>query len=119
MAEQDTLNLALTGFKTQIENYQAYDRHSTPNYLHNLDGDVTSQGVEASVNWMLKQLDTRLSYSYVDMEDENGDPLGDSMAIGASVGNTWVWDTQYQLVDTDVSLGYTYWGGKADRCARR
>jgi hemoglobin/transferrin/lactoferrin receptor protein len=110
LAEQDTLSFAVTGFNTQIENYQAYDRGSDPHYLYNLEDDVTSQGVEASVNWALKQLDTRLSYSYVDMEDENGDPLGDAMAIGASVGNTWVWDTQYQLVDTDVSLGYTLTG---------
>ncbi|OOE76363.1 TonB-dependent receptor domain-containing protein [Salinivibrio sp. ML290] len=110
LTKQDTLNLAVTGFNTRIENFQAYDRRSDPNYLYNLEDEVTSQGIEARVGWALNQFDTQLSYSHVNMEDENGDPLGDEMAIGASVGNTWVWDTQYQLVDTDVSLGYTLTG---------
>nr|WP_286009949.1 TonB-dependent receptor [Larsenimonas salina] len=101
----DRLSITLTGFHTDIEHLQAYNRRATTATLYNLDGTVESRGVEASIGWGVGRYDTRLSYTTVDLEDADGKPLGDAMAIGASTGDSWVWDHEYRL--EHVTLGYT------------
>ncbi|WP_404324895.1 TonB-dependent receptor [Cobetia sp. UIB-001] len=103
----DRLGFALTGFHTDIENYQAYDRGSDPAVLYNLEGEVESRGYEASLNWGVGGYDTRLGYAKVVMKNNDGDPLGDEMNIGASTGDKWTWDHQYRLPNHNVTLGYT------------
>ncbi|TCJ26404.1 TonB-dependent receptor [Halomonas sp. GDM18] len=104
---RDRLGFALTGFHTDIENYQAYDRGSDPAVLYNLEGEVESRGYEASLNWGVGGYDTRLGYAKVVMKNNDGDPLGDEMNIGASTGDKWTWDHQYRLPNHNVTLGYT------------
>lgn len=107
LTQGDRLGFALTGFDTDIENYQAYDRRSDPAVLYNLDGEVESRGYEASLDWGVGGYDTRLGYAKTVMKNSEGNPLGDEMGIGASTGDKWTWDHQYRLPNRDITLGYT------------
>ncbi len=103
----DRFGFTLTGYDTDIENFQAYNRSDDPAVLYNLEGEVESRGFEAGITWGKGNYDTRLSYAKTRLENNDGEPLGDEMSVGASVGDTWAWDNQYHLSGADVTLGYT------------
>lgn len=76
-----------------------------PAVLGNL-GELKSRGFNASVGYEWERLDASLSYSQA-RPKLNGEPLSDDdMAIGTSIGNTWVANVNFQATNS-LELGWT------------
>lgn len=100
--QHGNLYLSAEAFVTRIDDVVGIVDRAT---LGNL-GDLKSRGISASIGYDWDRLSASLSYSRTRPEID-GEPLSDDdMAIGTSVGDTWVANLNYQATDS-LELGWT------------
>ncbi|MCE8024519.1 MULTISPECIES: TonB-dependent receptor domain-containing protein [Halomonadaceae] len=96
------LYLAAEVFETRIDDVVG---QVTPAVLGNL-GELKTRGFNARIGYDWDRLEASLAYSRARPELE-GVPLSDDdMAIGTSIGDTWVANVNFQATD-DIDLGWT------------
>ncbi|MGQ4879485.1 TonB-dependent receptor domain-containing protein [Billgrantia sp. LNSP4103-1] len=96
------LHLAAEVFETRIDDVVGQVERGV---LDNL-GELESRGFRASIGYEWDRLDASLAFSRARPE-LNGEPLSDDdMAIGTSIGDSWVANVNYQATD-DLDLGWT------------
>ena len=107
---QGNLYLAAEVFETRIDDVVGQVERGV---LGNL-GELKSRGFNARIGYEWERLDASLAYSRARPEID-GEPLSDDdMAIGTSIGDTWVANVNFQATDA-IDLGWT--GRFAERLA--
>lgn len=103
----DETNFGISLFKTKISNLISKSPVGGPmiNDIYNSSGDVVSKGYELKMSWAREAYKTSLSFIHANIEDENSEAIL-SRRIGASIGDTLIWDSTWKL-NSQVQLGYT------------
>ncbi|MCG6658745.1 TonB-dependent receptor [Halomonas campisalis] len=105
------LYLAVDAFETRIDDVVGKVDNRT---LGNV-GELKTRGFNARIGYEWERLDASLAYSRARPE-LNGEPLSDDdMALGTSIGNSWVANVNVQATH-DLELGWT--GRFAERLTR-
>ncbi|WP_087025285.1 TonB-dependent receptor domain-containing protein [Thaumasiovibrio subtropicus] len=98
-------NLSAVIFRTDISDVVVEDYSVKPRVLKN-DGDLKNVGFSLSSRYRWEDFQLGLSYSQ-SRPELNGEPLSDdNKGIGTSIGDTWVLDMHYDVIDS-LSIGYT------------
>ncbi|KHG33990.1 TonB-dependent receptor [Sulfurospirillum sp. MES] len=107
LRENDRVSTGVSLFKTTLSNLiQKSGSQWRINDLYNLDSDVISKGYELKATYALSPIKTSLSFIHADVEDEEGNAILNTRRLAASIGDTMVWDTAWEITP-QVQLGYT------------
>lgn len=104
----DKLVLSVKGFKTEMDNLieRVGGGGGLVTKIWNDTLGVVSSGYEASLNWQLGSLQTRLNYMHLVVEDATGAPIGVSRRKAAPSGDRFNLNLLWQA-NQDIQLGYT------------
>ncbi|MEL0616606.1 TonB-dependent receptor [Cobetia marina] len=107
LTQRDRAGLEVTYFDTHFDNYITEGSAGDVTTITNMEGIVTSKGVEARATYGLGGWDMTLGYLTMDLEDNQGETVVDDMGLGNQTGDRWSLDNRYTFADPQLTLGWT------------
>lgn len=105
--QRDRAGLEVTYFDTHFDNYITDETVGSETTIYNMEGIVTSKGVEARATYGLGGWDMTLGYLTMDLEDNQGETVVDDMGLGNQTGDRWSLDNRYTFADPQMTIGWT------------
>ncbi|MBR9799023.1 MAG: TonB-dependent receptor [Gammaproteobacteria bacterium] len=107
LTQRDRAGLEVTYFDTHFDNYITDETVGSETTIYNMEGIVTSKGVEARATYGIGGWDMTLGYLTMDLEDNQGETVVDDMGLGNQTGDRWSLDNRYTFVDPQMTIGWT------------
>lgn len=104
--QRDRAGLEVTYFDTHFDNYITDETVGSETTIYNMEGIVTSKGVEARATYGLGGWDMTLGYLTMDLEDNQGETVVDDMGLGNQTGDRWSLDNRYTFADPQMTIGW-------------
>lgn len=107
LTQRDRAGLEVTYFDTHFDNYITDETVGSETTIYNMEGIVTSKGVEARATYGIGGWDMTLGYLTMDLEDNQDETVVDDMGLGNQTGDRWSLDNRYTFVDPQMTIGWT------------
>ncbi|QQK64724.1 TonB-dependent receptor [Cobetia sp. cqz5-12] len=107
LTQRDRAGLEVTYFDTHFDNYITEESSGGVTTITNMEGIVTSKGVEARATYGIGGWDMTLGYLTMDLEDNQGETVVDDMGLGNQTGDRWSLDNRYTFADPQMTIGWT------------